>query len=234
MKRLFLFSIGCLFCSAASAQFNYYRLSLGLGAGTTQAYADVQKVTLKPTIIGTFDYNLTPFSSIGLEFQKGNISGGDRVLDSHLRYFDNSYMAVIFGGKVHLGQFVDFESSGFLNALKGFYVGAGLGMVKNKMADIVRSKPADPNNVEGGYYEFPGKDASTDLMLPINTGISFNVMDQWRFTKYIFGINYQFSPMFGEGIDGYNDPPAKFRNGRDYYGVASISIKYCFGPEGLY
>lgn len=207
---------------------------MGVGAGATQAYADVQKVIQKPTIIGSLDYNLSPFSSIGVEVQKGNISGGNKVSDPHLRYFDNSYLAVILGGKVQLGQFVDFESSGFLNTLKGFYVGAGLGMVKSKMADVVRQKPLDPNNVEGGYYTFPGLDASTDLMLPINTGISFNIMDRWRFTKYILGINYQFNPMFGEGIDGYNDPPAKFRNGRDYYGVASFSIKYCFGPEGLY
>lgn len=234
LKKFLLFTVGCLICSVASAQFNYYRLSLGLGAGTTQAYADVNKVVQKPTLIGSVDYNLTPFSSVGLEVQKGSISGGDKVLDPHLRYFNNSYMAIILGGKVQLGQFVDFESSGVLNALKGFYIGTGIGMVKNKMADIVRQKPDLSNPENPGVYVFPGMDSSTDLMLPINTGISFAIMDQWRFTKYIFGINYQFNPMFGEGIDGYNDPPAKFRNGRDYYGVASFSIKYCFGPEGLY
>lgn len=224
-----MFIIGCLFCSFASGQYNYYRLSVGLNTGVTQALADVEKIVMKPTMILTGDYHITPFSFAGIEIQKGNISGGDKVADPHLRFFNNSYMAVMLNARTQLGQFVDFESSNLLYAIRGFYIGTGVGIVNNKMADVVRLKPGtDPP------YKFPGLDKSTDLVVPINTGISFNVVDKWRFTKFIFSINYQSNILFGEGIDGYNDPKAIFRNGRDFFGVASIGVRYCFGPEGLY
>ena len=194
----------------------------------TQALADVQKIVPKPTIIATVDYNITPFSFAGLEIHKGNISGGDKVNDPHLRFFNNSYLAVMLNGRTQLAQFVDFESSNFLYAIRGFYVGTGVGMVQSNMADVVRTKP------DGSNYVFPGLDKSTDLLIPINTGINFNVVDRWRYTKYIFSINYQSNIMLGEGIDGYNDPKEIFKNGRDFFGVLSVGVKYCFGPEGLY
>lgn len=228
MKRFTIFILGCLFCSLASAQYNYYRLSVGLNTGATHALADVQKVIPKPTIILTGDYHITPFTIAGIEIQKGNISGGDKANDPHLRFFNNSYMAVMLNGKTQLGQFVDFESSNLLYAIRGFYVGTGVGIVQNNMADVVRIKP------DGTNYKFPGLDKSTNLLIPINTGISFNVVDKWRFTKFIFSFNYQSNIMLGEDIDGYNDPKAIFKNGRDFWGVASVGVRYCFGPEGLY
>lgn len=230
MKRFTIFILGCLFCSFASAQYNFYRLSVGLNVGATHALADVQKIIPKPSIILSGDYHITPFTLAGIEIQKGNISGGDSIADPHLRYFNNSYLSVILNGKVQLGQFVDFESSNLLYAIRGFYVGTGVGMVQNNMADIVRYKPKSGTPP----YKFPGLEKSTNLFIPINTGISFNVVDKWRFTKFIFSFNYQSNIMLGEDIDGYNDPKSIFKNGRDFWGVASVGVKYCFGPEGLY
>jgi hypothetical protein len=195
----------------------------------TQALADVQKIVPKPTLIVSADYHITPFSFAGIEIQKGNISGGDKKDDPHLRFFNNSYLAVVLNGKTQLGQFIDFESSNFLYAIRGFYIGGGFGYIKNNMVDIVRFKPNT-----SPPYEFPGKDNRANFFLPINTGISFNVIDKWRFTKFIFSINYQSNIMLGEDIDGYNDPKSKFKNGRDFWGVASVGVRYCFGPEGLY
>ena len=194
----------------------------------TQALADLQKINPKPTLTFSADYHITPFSFAGIEVQKGNISGGDKANDPHLRFFNNSYMAVMVNGRTQLGQFVDFESSNLLYAIRGFYIGAGIGIINNKMADIVRTQP-------GTGRINPGLDKATNLLLPINTGISFNIVDKWRFTKFIFSVNYQSNMLFGEDIDGYNDPKSQgFKNGRDFLGVASVGIRYCFGPEGLY
>lgn len=211
------------------SQYNYYRLSVGINAGVTQAYADLSKINFKPAFSGTFDYNLTPFASVGIDLQKGNLSGGDVKTDPHLRFFDNSYLSASLNGKVQLGQFVDFESSNLLYTVRGFYVGTGVGVINNKMAKIVRIKP------DGSNYEFPGEESGMNLFVPINTGISFNVVDRFRYTKFVFFANSQFNVMFGEGIDGYNDPRSKgFKNFRDFYQVTTVGVKYCFGPEGLF
>jgi hypothetical protein len=72
-------------------------------------------------------------------------------------------------------------------------------------------------------------------MIPVSTGINFNVLDRWGYTRYIFSLNYQMNVTFGEGLDGYNDPAAKFKNSYpDFYSFASVGVKVCFGPEGLY
>ncbi|MBC7913712.1 MAG: hypothetical protein H7Y07_06275 [Pyrinomonadaceae bacterium] len=237
MKKILLFLTACLLYSAASAQYNYYRLSVGGGAGITTAFADLQKKLPKPAFFGTADYHITPFFSAGIEFQKGTLSGGDKKDDPYLRYFSNSYTAIIAGGKVQLGQFVDFESSNLLYTLRGFYVGTGIGFLSNNITDIVRIQPAstDPTKQVTAGRINQGVDKSKELFIPINVGLSFNIVDSFRYTKFIISGNYQINAAFGEGMDGYNDPKTVFKNnGHDFYGLLSIGVKYCFGPEGLY
>ncbi|MBC7915944.1 MAG: hypothetical protein H7Y07_17680 [Pyrinomonadaceae bacterium] len=229
MKRLLLFFIGCLFSTLVSAQYNHYRLSVGGGLGVARAFGDLEKNFIRPAIYGTYDYNFTPFVSVGLEIQKGYLKGGDSInleIDAHQRFFKSSYLAATVSGKVQLGQFIDFERSNLLYAIRGFYIGTGIGLLNSKMQDIKRTK---------GSYTFPGKDSGMDFMIPINTGISFNFIDKWGFTKFKLGFNYQLNMVLGENLDGYNDPPTVFKNQHgDFYGVTSISFKYCYGPEGLH
>lgn len=231
MKKFILFFIGCVICSTGYAQYNYYRLSAGVGAGATAAFADIETKAFKPMFLGTLDYHITPFISTGLEFQKGTLSSGESPGDIHGRYFTNSFSAFIIGGKVQLGQFVDFENSNFLNAIRGFYIGTGIGVLSNNMTDIARTKTGG----DGSIYTFPGLDKSKELFVPVNVGISYNFIDNFRYTKYIVSANYQLNSAFTDNLDGYNDPSVIFKNnGHDFYGVFSIGIKYCFGPEGLY
>lgn len=228
MRKILLLTIGCLFAIKLSAQYNYYRFSGGVGLGINTAFTDVAKKRFQQTIIGNVDYNFTPFASAGIEFQKGTLSGGDKIEDPHLRYFKNSYTAFTVNGKVQLGQFVDFESNNFLYAVRGFYVGTGVGIINNKMTDIVREQP-------GTGYIFPGEKEGQDIAIPINTGINFNILDRWGYTRYILSLNYQMNLTIGEGLDGYADPSAKMKNKYpDFYSVFSAGIKICFGPEGLY
>ncbi|WP_256010823.1 hypothetical protein [Desertivirga xinjiangensis] len=228
MRKYLLIIIGCLFVLNVSGQYNYYRLSAGVGLGINTAFADLEKTRSNQTIIGNLDYHLTPFTSIGFELQKGTLSGGDSINDPHLRFFKNSYMAFTVNGKAQLGQFVDFESSNLLYAIRGLYVGTGVGIIKNKMTENVRIRSTD-NHV------FAGDDVSSNIVVPINTGINFNILDRWGYTRYILNLNYQMNVTMGEGLDGYNDSAAKFKNQYpDFYSVFSAGIKICFGPEGLY
>jgi hypothetical protein len=232
LKKVFLVLIACFLCFAASAQYNYYRLSLGGGVGGALAFGDLKKNYIRPAGMATLDYNISPFAQAGIEIQKGIMKGGDSTnisIDPHLRSFTNSYMSVILSGKVQLGQFVDFESSNLLYAIRGFYVGTGVGYLMNNMTEVTRVKP------DGTKYIFPGVNKGSEIMIPINTGISFNFVDKWRFTKLSVNFNYQLNKVFGESLDGYNDPPSKFKNQYgDFYSLVSVGVRYHFGPEGLY
>jgi hypothetical protein len=217
----------------ASAQYNFYKLSAGAGAGAAMAFGDLTKNYIRPVGLAYFDYHPTPHSSIGLEIQKGYLSGGDSVdinIDKDHRFYKNSYSALSINGKVELAQFIDLRRGDLLYPLRGFYIGTGIGIINSKMTEIKRTTP-DKN----GIYTFPGDEKGMDLLVPINTGINFNFEDKWGYTKFALKINYQLNMVLGEKIDGYDDPPQIFKNKHgDFYGVTSIGFKFFFGPEGVY
>lgn len=218
-----------LLCLNASAQSNFYKIALGAGAGITKSYTDVAKHDYGLSGYGTFDYFFTPFISLGLEGQMGEINGGDVFTDPHNRQFINRYKAVTLNGKLYLGALMDYRRNTFANTIKGLYVGTGAGLVMNKMRYIVRTKPDD----ESGYV-FPGKDSSKDLLVPLNIGITFNFMNRDGYYRYGLNFNYQTNITLGEGLDGYDDSPVRFKNGSpDIYTYFSVGLKYHFGQIGL-
>lgn len=203
-------------------------MTIGAGLGVTQSWADLAKRDFGLAGYGALDYYFTPFLSLGLEGQMGEINGGDVYTDRHLRQFINRYKAFNLNGKVYLGSLIDYHRSGFANAIKGLYAGAGVGVVMNKMRFVVREKP------DGSGYIFGGKDKSNDLLVPLNLGINFNFMDRYGYYKYGVNLNYQVSVTAGEGLDGYENPPIKFKPGYpDFYTYFSIGLKYHFGTIGL-
>ncbi|KIO76519.1 hypothetical protein TH53_14735 [Pedobacter lusitanus] len=210
-------------------QSNFYKLSIGAGAGVTQSFTDVRKHDFGLAGYGTLDYLFTPYISLGLEFQKGEINGGNVHTDPYNRQFINSYQAISVNGKISLGQFIDFNYTGISSRLKGLYLGSGVGVVQNKMKGIVRNNPNDPSI----YY--PGQNASKDIYFPVNLGINFFFPDRDGFYRYVLNINYQGNVTLGEGLDGYDDSSVRHKSGNpDIYAFYSIGVKYNFGKIGLY
>ncbi|HYK77598.1 MAG TPA: outer membrane beta-barrel protein [Daejeonella sp.] len=208
------------------AQYNFRRYSVGIGAGVTQPYSDMAFNKRAVGIELSCDFYLTPFLTAGLEGQFGRLTGGDRFNDPHLREFDNRYLALTINGKAAFGELLNYNRRGIQNAFKGLYVGAGAGFIKNKMHFVTRVKG------DGSNYTFPGADAGINLQVPFMAGISFNIPDAWDETRYILSVGYQMNVIFGEGMDGFNDPPSKFKNYyHDMYSFSTISLKYCFGRK---
>lgn len=227
MKSLLTPLFALLLCLTAKAQSNFYKMTIGASAGITQSFADLEKQDYGSAGSATFDYYFTPFLSLGFEGQMGELRGGDIHTDPNNRQFINGYKAFNFNGKIALGALIDYNRSGFSNVIKGLYVGAGAGVIMNKMKLIVREKPSD------GYI-FPGMDNSKDLLVPLNLGINFNFPNRYGHYRYSINVNYQANLTLGEGLDGYDDPPIKFKSGDpDIYSYISIGLKYHFGPMGL-
>jgi hypothetical protein len=227
MKKVSALFIALLLYLTTMAQSNFHKLSIGGGIGYTHSFTDVQKHDFDLAGYGTLDYHLTPFISIGGELQKGQIVGGSMETDPNGRQFVNAYMAGTINGKIALGAFIDYNRNSFSNFAKDIYVGAGAGVVRNRMKSVVRVR-------EEPYYVFPGATNSNDIVFPLNLGMNFYFKSYSGFPRFAININLQTNVTIGEGLDGYDDSPVKFKNSNpDIYNYYSVGVKYHFGPIGI-
>jgi hypothetical protein len=226
LKPTVILFIALIFGLGANAQSNFYKLSLGAGYGITQSFTDVRKHDFGLAAYGTADFFFTPFLSLGGELQMGKINGGDINTDPHERQFINTYKAATVNGKLYMGALIDYNRTGFANAIKWLYVGAGAGLIHSRV-NRVKIQPSTG-------YVFPGKDASNDLLIPMNVGINFYFRDYAGRPRIGVNVNYQTNITLGEGLDGYDDSPVTFKNGNpDIYTYFSVGLKYNFGMIGL-
>lgn len=217
---LFLFS-GII---ASAQDYNYQEYSIGAGGSITRAYVDVAQQKGRRAFNLNANYNYSPFVTVGGELQIGKLAGGDQVDNAHLREFANSYTAFIIYADLQAGEIIDYDNSLFLDALKNFYAGTGIGAIRNKMILIERVKP------DGSGYVFPGKDKSINLLVPFRFGYEFKIYNNYGEPQIRLNLGYQMNVTFGEGLDGYNDPPSKFKNNAlDMYSQMSVGIKFGFG-----
>ncbi len=207
-----IFFIFLCFSIKSVAQSNFYKFTAGGGYGLTLTYPDT-KTLISLSGYGTIDYNLTPFSTLGTEVQKGKLSGGDKIYG-----FINKYTTVTLNGKVHFGEFMrkkDFNNV-LLNSLRGIYVGAGIGIISNKGEQY--------NN---GTQPIDNK----DIVFPFNFGSDFYFSNHWGYSRFILNFNLQSSYFLEDGIDGDLNFNSNFN---DIYNYFSVGVKYNFGPLGLY
>ncbi|ATP58439.1 hypothetical protein CPT03_19215 [Pedobacter ginsengisoli] len=219
MKTTFISILATLLCLTATAQSNFYKLSLGGGGGLTQSFMDYEKHKFGKSIYGVGEFFFTPFISLGGEGQIGRIKGEGGNLDK--KSFVNSYKSFTINGKIYLGAVIDYRRNSFSNAMKGLYLGAGLGGVLN--------------NVSGA--ETP---KTKDIIIPLNIGYTYYFPDKSGYYRYGINVNYQTNLSLDDGLDGYEEfysPPAgvdrKPNTYTDIYTYFSIGIRYQFGLMGL-
>jgi len=213
----------------AQLSYNFTNYSIGVGGGLTRAFADVAKQINKSAFNGNLNYNYSPYTTFTGELQIGKLAGGDRITDPNTRAFENSFVAAIAYGDFQAGEIIEYRYSTLLNILKNFYVGTGAGIIHNRMISIQRVSLNNPG------YVFPGQDVSTELMLPVRFGYEFKLYNFYREPFVRINVGYQMNWVYGEGLDGYNDPPSKFKNNHvDRYAVLGVGIKYGFGNPVSY
>lgn len=209
------------------AQSNFYKIGVGIGAGATQSFGDVYNKGTSVAAYAAADYYFTPYLNLGLEYQQGRIQGGDVETDKYHREFNNDYKAILVNGKVQLGILLDYQNSGFLNAIRGVYVGTGLGAIQNRHKNPVRTSIATGET-------FAGTDSSREIFIPLNVGINIYYPDRIGTNRFVFNINYQTNISFGEGIDSYDNSANSFKTGiPDMYVFLSAGVRYQFGLVGL-
>jgi hypothetical protein len=231
---LLLIAIAAVFTVKAQSGYNYYEFGVGGGASYERGYTNITKQYEHPGFNLNAVYNYNPYFPIELEFQKGQLSGGGLTtnLDPFGRQYFNNYTAIILHGDLQLGAGIDYEGSTFLNIVKNFYFGSGFGFISSHNT-VQRTNVILANGPL--TYVFPGKDNTFDFMVPLRVGYEFKIWDSYNQPRMAIDLTYIHSLAFGEGIDGYDDPPSKFKNNAtNQYRQLNIGFKYFFGTVVAY
>jgi hypothetical protein len=227
LKKYILFFATAMIAAAVNAQSGYNYQEWGVGAGTfyERGFTNITQQNSYVGFNANIIYNYNPYLPVEAEIQVGQLSGGGLSpnQDPYGRVYHNNYKAFILHADFQLGAGIDYSDSWFLNIIKNFYGGAGLGVISN-------SNKVQRYSIYLSTYRFPGVDNSTDLMLPIRLGYEFKIYDSYNEPGMAIDIGYIHTFAFGEGLDGYNDPSSKFKNNSlDQYRQLAIVFKYYFG-----
>lgn len=213
MKNVIILFFLCLINYVAFAQRNFYKLNVGVGVGITKAYTDYHtaKSGIAENILA--DYYFTPYSSFGVEVQKGALKGDG---------FENEYLAVFGNGKVHLGEILPFsyQQNRLEKLLKGVYFGAGLGAIKNEV--YKHNGTATPITVVV---------VSKEVLVPLNVGIDIYLSDSNAENRFSINVNAQTAFALDDNLDGQFTPS---NTKTDRYNFFAIGLRYNFGFKGYY
>ena len=221
---------------AAKAQsgYNYQEWGIGAGASYQRGYTNIQRQYNEPGFNLNLIYNYNPYLPVEAEIQIGKLSGGGTTanLDPFGRFYVNNYKALIIHADYQLGGAIDYSDSWFLNAVKNFYVGSGIGLVDNDNT-VQRTNTIAANGPL--TYVFPGTDSSINVDLVFRVGYEFKIFDDYNEPAFAIDLNYIHSIVFDSGLDGYNDNRAEFKhNSEDQYRQFNIGFKYYFGHVTSY
>jgi len=223
MKKLFftLIMSGCL--ATASAQFSR-PISIGAGAGVSYGLTDLKNSKVNFAWYGEGDYLLTPFVSVGLQAQKGELTG-----ESRENSYKNSYYAGNVNAKLRLGQFMDLPdnysyytlgASTFQRILSNVYIGAGAGLMKNRISTDFSSEYREAITNIGG--EIAEDRSGIHFVVPLNVGVDIPFGRTLYGPKWAINVNYQHGLSFNDNIDGI------INKSNDQYGVMTVGVKYAF------
>jgi len=222
-KTAILTLLVCCTTLIARAQigFDFSHYEIGFGAGFNQVHGDAQTQTTTPSFHLNLTYNPTPFVNIVFEAQLGRLAGGDSLKTSSGRQFTADLTAFILRGQLQMGEIVDYSHSPFNNAIKNFYVSAGVGYAVSHITNINRYsiKPI------AGLYT-PGVLNSQEPFIPLRIGYEFKVFNKYDQPAFKIDIGYGYNFVLSDNLDG-------FASGShfDAYSQFTLGVKFAFGGD---
>jgi hypothetical protein len=203
--------------SRAQLGYDYSQYELGAGIGLNSVSGAAQTQTLTPTVNLNFTYNTSPYVNFVFEMQLGRIAGGDSLTTSTGRQFTADIDAFVFRGQFQLGEILDYGQSPFKNALKNFYISAGVGYVVSHITSINRYSIKTPG-------EYTGGDLNTqEPMIPFRIGYEFKIFNKYRQPACKIDFGYNYNKVLSGNIDGFETGQS------EAYTQFSIGVKFAIG-----
>jgi hypothetical protein len=237
LKKLILFILFAFSAIIVNAQqgYNYKQFAIGLDLSYERGYTNINRQDNNRSENINFIYNYSPYIPITAELQFGQLSGGGLTVDKdrYGRQYTNNYEAFLIHGDFQFGEVIDYSEKEVLNILKNFYFGSGVGIVFNnntvQRTNIYYGENGLPNYGTKDYI-FPGKDNSINITIPLRFGYEFKIYNEYEEPYMAIDIGYVHNLVFGEGLDGYDDPSNKFKNNAtNQYRQIVIGVKFSFG-----
>ena len=221
IKRLLLFGafIACTQSLYAQIGYTYKKFSLGFGMGNTTAYADTKYIRTTTTYNASLSLHLTPYFTVALQEQFGNLAGGDTAIIAY-RWFQSSITATYLTAQLQAGEFLNYSQDRTANFFKNFYLSTGIGMVNNTINRI--------NNTVGNSF-LPYYLQKSCFSVPLSTGYEFKLFNRYGEPAVRLDFSYTIHITFGDGLDGYYQ-----LSNKKYYDYLAIAIKVGLGPQGFY
>jgi len=218
----------------AQVGYNYKEFGIGLDISYERGYTNLARQYYHIGQSVSFTYNYSPYIPITAELQFGTLSGGGLTqnLDKYGRMYTNHFEGLILHGDLQLGELIDYSESYFNSAIKGFYFGSGGGIIFNSNT-VQRTNVILSNGPS--TYVFPGTNSSVNLTIPLRFGYEFKIFNEYEEPFMSVNIGYVHSLVFGEGLDGYDDPSSKFKNNAtNQYSQIVVGVKFNFGNVTSY
>jgi len=209
--------------------YNYKEFGIGLDVFSEIGFTNVQKQYRHIGQSLNFVYNYSPYIPVTAELQFGHLSGGGLTpaLDKYGRQYVNNYEGLVIHADFQLGEVIDYSQNDLLNILKNFYFGSGGGIIFN--SNTVQRTNIYPWNGTTNYV-FPGSNSSINLTVPLRFGYEFKLYNDFEEPYMTIDIGYTHNLVFGEGLDGYDDPSNKFKNNAtNQYAQIVVGLKFNFG-----
>jgi len=224
LYRSFFLFILVLTAHQASAQIDYkyglnrtgFRLGLGVGLATINTH--YQSNPAQVVGVGSLDYDFSPYFSIGLEAQGGQLKGVDNLGHLYYQTSTNQYLDANVNFKVAIGAISDFDAlNNFQDALKNIYIGAGVGRLRTDNTFIIYSSQVRPQYTMAILQMWS---------FPFNLGTNINLRGPNGADRFSINPNFQFSYVNNYYLDGYRT--SDFSHLKGFYNVTSIRLKYKF------
>lgn len=221
MNKLYVFLALVLACGAASGQTRFQQITIDGGVGATQAYAGAASSPINPAVYGGLSYYPIPDIYLQAAAQAGLLAGHPLQGAPDRKSFSNKYMGFDADVNVRLGIFFDYQNNDFLNVIKNFYAGAGIGYMSCRIT-----------NAEVSSYGTTDHLSNNLKYMPIRTGYEFNLLHNQYGTPLLkINLSTTFYYVADRGLDGYYDPSSKPWS---LYMSYSVTAKYTFTFHGLY
>jgi hypothetical protein len=224
-KTLFFTLVICCYAFISKAQigFNYAQYDIGFGASANAVFGDIKAIKITPSADFNLTYNQSPFINYIFDVQAGRLAGGDSLKDLYGRQFAGTFTSFIFRGQVQAGEFIDYSQSPFANAVKNFYLSAGVGYLVNHITNINRYSVLIANTYT------PGLVNSDEVFIPAKIGYEFKIFNQYGQPSVRVDLGIEVNYMFSDELDGFQ---AGVHD--DIYTQFTLGVKFALGGVTSY
>jgi len=217
LKKLFITLLVCVTAFAANAQvgYNYMQYDFGLMAGTNTAHTDFQIPRTTYSFGATFTYNYTPYLNYIAEFQTGSIKA-DTLVEIPGYNFINNYTSITFRAQLQAGELIDYSQSKLYNALKNFYVSAGVGIIYSDLQVF-------------NYDLLESETKSSNIFIPFKIGYEAKLFNSYNEPWAKIDVGYQLFYFMSDNLDGFTSG-----HYNDAYTQFSVGVKFGIGGRTSY